>query len=214
MTVCVFFTHGIVHAMPKDKGKNTRLEQVFAQNLRSKNWRDWYNAVAARLWGSVSRRSPQIYPNNKPLLSLPLPSSASRPTQFLIRIFLLRNSTASLERRKGQEYCTRGDWKLELNWLPSRISQTQGLEQRAPTPIPDSLVIPPSLWVSPKIPKRRNGIPPISLQSNFKLQLFIFHSLLHRYSFHLYIKLMLILPFFNVCLVIYVFFIFVHVSFT
>lgn len=140
----------------KIRKKNTRLEQVFAQNLRSENWRDGYNAAAARLWGSVSRRSPRIYPNNKPLLSLPLPSSASRPTQFLIRISLLRNCTAFLERRKGQEYCARGDWKLELNWLPSRINQTQGLEQRAPTPSPDSLVIPPSRWVSLKIPKRRN----------------------------------------------------------
>ena len=69
-----------------------------------------------------------IYSNNKPLPSLPLPSPASLPIQFLIRIFSGTTQLLYGEGR-GKKYCPSGDWNLELKCLPRRINQTQGTEE-------------------------------------------------------------------------------------
>lgn len=151
--------------------------------------------------------SPQIiYLNNILLLTTPILNISTNP------IF---NNLSSEELytffgEKGQKYCLHGNWKLDLNWLPRRINQTQGIEQKALTPISGSsyLVIPPSLFFSGSPNKE---LSPISLQPTFKLQLLIFSFITPQIFFFLYT--VNVDSTFAQSLSNY-FFIFAHVSFT
>lgn len=71
--------------------------------------------------------APQIHPNDKPLLSLQLPSPVLLPTQFLMRIFLL--GTAQLLWGEERDKRT-AKWKLITR---TELLTPKGIEQRAST---------------------------------------------------------------------------------
>lgn len=96
--------------------------------------------------------------------------------------------------------------------LPKRIKQTQGLEQRAPYSDPGSFSVTPPWVTFSQNSQKKEQLPPTSLQPNFEQELLLCHSLFHKYSFYLCTELMLVLPLFNVCLVSYMFSLYLHIS--
>ena len=218
MTMCVFFIHGIVPTRTtvpaKRWKKGTRLEQFFAQNLRSENWREWNNIVAAKLWGLVSRRPPQVYTNNKTLLSLPFPSqpqSHSHPNPNFIKNLSSEELYSFSGEKKGTNTLSLAEAGTEVitqKNKPNTGSRTESslLLSRL------FLSVTPPLVSFFQDPPKKEQLPPTSLQPNFKFQLLICHSLFHEYSFYLCTELMVILPLFNVCLVIYMFSLYLHIS--
>lgn len=123
-------------------------------------------------------RSPQVYPNNQPLLSLPLSSPASLPTPFFIRVILLSNRIPSLGERRDNTALV----KTATELITQKDKRKHRAQNRALLLLFQALSINYYSLTEFLLGSPKKELSPTSLQPNFKIQLLIFHySLLHKY---------------------------------